>query len=329
MKVCIFGAGSVSGMAGARMARAGIDVTLVARGAHLRAIQANGLTIRDQEGGFTVRPPATDDTGALGVQDVVILGVKAHTIAPALPQILPLIGPQTTVVPAINGIPWWYFHALPGPHAGRSLNSVDCGGRIMAAIDPARLLGCVVYVATTIPEPGVIEHGSGGRYVLGEPDGSDSARRHAVSSLFAAAGLTAPLSPDIRTEVWNKLWGNLSGNPLSILTGAHCSGLVDDPDVADVMGRMMREAKGVADAMGTRVDLDVSARLAGFYQVGPFQTSMQQDMAAGRPIELDPILGSVIELAGLFDVPVPLLQTVYSMARQKAELAGCYRPPGG
>lgn len=329
MKVCIFGAGSVSGMAGARMARAGIDVTLVARGAHLRAIRDRGLTVRDAAGDFTVHPAATDDTAGLGVQDVLVLGLKAHTIAPALPQILPLVGPQTTVVPVINGIPWWYFHALPGRHAGRSLDSVDFGGRIMAAIDPARVLGCVVHVATTILEPGVIEHGSGGRYILGEPDGSDSARRHAVSALFAAAGLQAPLSPDIRADVWTKLWGNLSGNPLSILTGAHCSGLVEDPDVAEVMDRMMREAKTVADAVGVRVELDVAERLAGFHKVGPFQTSMQQDMAAGRPIELDPILGSVIELAQLFEVPVPLLEGVYALARQKAELAGCYHPPGG
>lgn len=328
MKTCIFGVGAVAGVAGARMARGGVEgLSFVARGAHLEAMRRDGLTVRDPSGEWTVAVDATDDTEALGVQDVVILGLKAHTIAAALPQIAPLLGPDTIVVPTLNGIPWWYFHGLPEDGAVRHLDSVDPGGRIWTALGPDRVIGCVVYVGSNVPEPGVIEHNNGGIYIIGEPAGGESARTRTVAALFAAAGLDCPVADDIRTEIWTKLWGNLTGNPVSVLCEANCDDIGNDPAVAEAMGAMMREASAVAASVGATAVPDVPDRLEAIRSLGPIRTSMLQDFRAGKAIELDALLGVICELGKRAGIATPRCDLVYALTRLKAEKAGCYAPP--
>lgn len=328
MKICIFGAGAVAGLAGARMARAGVEgLSIVARGAHLQAIRANGLTVRDREGTWTVDIPATDDTATLGVQDVVLLGLKAHTVSAALDQIRPLLGAETVVVPTINGIPWWYFHALPGDWPTRHLDSVDPGGRIWNALGATRALGCVVYIASNIPEPGVIEHNNGRTYIVGEPDGSRSERAERVAALFTAGGLESPVSENIRAEVWSKLWGNLSGNPISVMCDILCDAMVRDEALRELVRGMMREAHAVSKASGVDIDIDIDYRLGLFEKLGPVKTSMLQDFRAGKAIELDALLGAVCELGRLGGVETPQCDAVYALTRAKARAAGCYTPP--
>jgi 2-dehydropantoate 2-reductase len=328
MKVCIFGVGAVAGVAGARMARAGVkDLSFVARGAHLDAMRRKGLTVRDPSGMWTVPVTATDDTHALGIQDIVILGLKAHTIAPALAQIAPLLGPDTVVVPTLNGIPWWYFHGLPGDWPKRHLDSVDPGGRIWSVLGPERALGCVVYVGSNVPEPGMIEHNNGGIYLVGEPAGGRSDRARRVSELFTAGGLESPIADDIRAEVWTKLWGNLTGNPISVLCEANCDALGQDRAVADVMADMIREAARVAAASGCDVAPDIARRLDAFIELGPIKTSMLQDYDAGKTIELDALLGVICELGRLAGIETPRCDLVYALTRLKATLSGRYAPP--
>jgi len=327
MKTCIFGVGAVAGVAGARMARGGVeDLSFVARGAHLDAMRRKGLTVRDPSGEWTVAVNATDDTAALGVQDVVILGLKAHTIADALPQIAPLLGPETVVVPTINGIPWWYFHGLPDAASGPHLDSVDPGGRIWNALRPERALGCIVYVGSNVPEPGVIEHNNGGIYIIGEPAGEPGDRTASVAALFQTAGLDCPVVDDIRAEVWKKLWGNLSVNPVSVLCEANCDDLGNDAGVAAMMGEMMEEAAAVAAAAGSDAVPDVPDRLQAIRDLGPIKTSMLQDFDVGRAIELDPLLGVICELGRKAGIATPRCGAVYALTRFKAERAGCYRP---
>ena len=328
MKVCIFGVGAVAGLAGARMARAGVQgLSFVARGAHLEAIRRKGLTVRDRSGEWTVRVDARGDTRSLGIQDVVILGLKAHTIASALAQLGPLLGPDTVVVPTLNGIPWWYFHGLPGDWPKRHPDSVDPGGRIWNTLDPQRALGCVVYIGSNIPEPGTIEHNNGGTYVVGEPAGGGSERAARVSELFKAGGLKSPVSGDIRAEVWAKLWGNLTGNPLSVLCEANCDALAQDPDVAQAMADMMREAARVAAVNGCAAGPDIENKLDSFIRLGPIKTSMLQDYEAGKTIELDALLGVIGELGRLAGIETPKCDLVYALTRLKASLAGRYAPP--
>jgi 2-dehydropantoate 2-reductase len=328
MKVCIFGVGAVAGLAGARMARSGMDgLSFVARGAHLDAIRRKGLTVRDQSGEWTVQVHATGDTASLGVQDVVIMGLKAHTIAAALDQVAPLIGPDTVIVPTLNGIPWWYFHGLPGDWPERHLDSVDPGGRIWRALGPERALGCVVYVGSNIPEPGMIEHNNGGIYVIGEPDHSKSDRAARVAALFTAGGLRSHVADDIHAEIWGKLWGNLTGNPLSVLCRAGCDALVIDRDVGQVMADMMREAASVAAANGCTAGPDIEEKLDSFLRLGPIKSSMLQDFEAGKTIELDALLGVVGELGRLAGIATPKCDLIYALTRLAATLAGCYTPP--
>lgn len=328
MKICIFGAGAVAGLAGARMARGGVEgLSIVARGAHLHAIRENGITVRDREGSWTVKIPATDDTAALGVQDVIVLGLKAHTVGAALGQIAPLVGPDTVIVPTINGIPWWYFHALPGDWPKRNLDSVDPGGRIWRALGPEKALGCVVYVASNIPEPGVIEHNNGRTYVVGEPDGGRSERAERVAALFAAGGLDSPVSDNIRGEVWTKLWGNLTGNPISVLCEVLCDTLVRDDGLNVLIRAMMAEAHAVSKASGVDIEIDVDYRIELFERLGPVKTSMLQDFEAGKTIELDALLGVICELARLGGVETPRCDAVYALTRVKAAAAGRYAAP--
>lgn len=327
MKVCIFGAGAVAGVAGARMARAGVEtLSFVARGPHLEAIRRKGLTVRDRSGAWTVEVNATDDTGSLGVQDIVILGLKAHTVAAALPQIAPLIGPDTTIVPTVNGIPWWYFHGLAGDWPSPHLDSVDPGGWIWQALGPERAVGCVVYIGSNIPEPGAIEHNNGGTYVVGEPDGNTRERTRQVSALLRAAGLKSPIADDIRTEVWTKLWGNLSVNPMSVLCEANCDDLAIDPGTGEALAGMMREASAVAASVGGKAELDTEDRLAAMRALGPIKTSMLQDYEAGKSLELDALLGVICELGRRAGIETPRCDLIYALTRFKAERAGCYAP---
>jgi 2-dehydropantoate 2-reductase len=331
MKICIFGAGAVAGLAGARMVRGGVtEMTFVARGAHLAAMQANGLTVREPSDEWTVPVDATDDTAALGEQDIVILGLKAHTVSAALPQITPLIGEKTVVVHMVNGIPWWYPHGLGGGGQEMTLECVDPGGRIRQTIGAEKALGCVVYIACNIPEPGVIEHNRGrASYIVGEPDGSRSERAKSVARLFDAGGLDHEISKDIRGVVWDKLWGNLTGNPMSLLCEAPCDAMALDPEVRRVMGAMIAEAHTAARASGAAVDVDIDAKLDTFERLGPIKTSMLQDFEAGKTIELDALLGVITELGRNAGIETPTCDLVYALTRMKAATAGCYAPPGG
>ncbi len=329
MKVCIFGVGSVAGLVAARLARAGIEPTLVARGATLEAIETRGLTLVDRDGESTWRLPVTGDSRAAGPQDILIIGTKAHSIPSAVDAIAPLVGPETIVVTAVNGIPWWYFHALPGDWPKRHLDCVDPGGRVWRAIGPEKALGCVVYVATNKPAPNVVKHDMGVTYTLGEPDGSTSERARRVAELLEAGGLKAPLTTDIRGEVWVKLWGNLTGNPLSALLEGSCAEIGRDPAMVRLMTLMMEEAREVAAALGVRLAADIAKRIDDFVRLGEVRTSMLQDLEAGRTLEIDPILGSVAELGRMTGVATPTIDVVYELTRSKARIRGLYAPLAG
>ena len=320
MKISVFGVGSVAGIVAARMARAGVDgLTLVARGEHLDAMRRNGLAVRDSSGEWSVSVDATADTPALGVQDILFLGLKAHSIAAALPQIAPLVGPETIIVPMLNGIPWWYFFGL-GEQASRPhLDSVDPGGRIWRALPPEQVLGCVVYIGSNVAAPGVIEHNNGGTYIIGEPDGKASEKTATVESLFEAADLPAPVSDDIRGDIWTKLWGNLSSNPMSVVCEANCLELADDAGLADAMAGMMREGLAVAQSVRPGTTLDVDDRLRALRSLGPIATSMLQDFRAGKSLELDALLGVICELGRRSGIETPRCDLVYALAKFKAK----------
>jgi len=323
LRITVFGAGAIGGLVGARLALAGHEVTLIARGAHLAALRDRGLTLEDEHGRRTLRLAATTDPAAPGPQDAVILGVKATAVAAALPALGPLLGPATPVVPILNGIPWWYAHGLPG--AQRPLESIDPGGAAWHALDRGRILGCVTYAAAEVTEPGTIRHATGRRFVLGEPDGSRTARVLALSETFAAAGFEAPVSSEIRTEIWLKAWGNAAFNPLSVLTGATTLQMMEDAPVAAVLKGVMAEVAAVAEASGVRLPMGIDERFEAARMLGHFRTSMLQDFEAGRPLELDAILGVVVELGAGAGVPTPLCAAILALVRQRAAL----RPAAG
>ncbi len=326
MKICVFGAGAIGGFVGAKLAAKGdAEVSLVARGAHLAAMRANGLALRGKDGTTTnVRVSATDDPAALGPQDAVILALKAHSVSAVLESLKPLLGPQTAVVTAQNGVPWWYFYKHGGAYDGRRVEAVDAGARIWDAIGPERAVGSVVYIAAEIDAPGVIHHVEGDRLPLGEPSGEKSERVTALSRLLVNAGIRAAVRPDIRTDIWVKLWGNLSFNPISALTGATLEGIARDPGTRGVARAMMVEAEAIANALGVKFPIDVDRRIAGAEEVGAHKTSMLQDLERGRPMEIDALVTAVQELGRLTNTPTPAIDTVLSLVRQRARLAGCY-----
>jgi 2-dehydropantoate 2-reductase len=287
-------------------------------------MQARGLTLRS-EGTETVIPVrAVASAEEAGVQDYVVVTLKAHSLPAAAPQMQPLLGPETAVVSAVNGIPWWYFHALPGPYQDRVVQSVDPGGVVSALLAPARAIGCIVYPAAEVPEPGVIEHSYGDRFTLGEPSGARTPRVAALSEALIAAGFKAPVRPKIRDEIWVKLWGNLAFNPISALTGATLDVLTSEPAVRGVARAMMVEGQAVAERLGVRFGIDVDKRIAGAAEVGAHKTSMLQDLERGRPMEIDALLGVVVELAELVGVEVPTCRTVLALVRARGRSAGCY-----
>ena len=325
MKICIFGAGAIGGYMGARLAMAGADVSLVARGPHLAAMQARGLTLIEEDGppqGVAVT--ASDDPAALGHQDYVIVTLKAHSVPGLVDRMQPLIGPNTTIVSGVNGVPWWYFHKIGGDWEGTRLATVDPGDVQWNGFGPERVLGCVVYPAAEVIEPGVIRHIEGNRFSLGEPDGSKSARAVALSEALSAAGLKAPVRPRLRDEIWVKLWGNLSFNPISALTLATLDVLCTDPGTRAVARAMMLEAQQIAEALGVRFPIDVERRIDGGAAVGAHRTSMLQDLDQGRPMEIDALVGSVQELGRITGIPTPTIDTVLALVQLRGRIAGLY-----
>ena len=319
-KVCIFGAGAIGGYVGARLAMKGeADVSLVARGSHLAAMQANGLTLRQAGETHVVRPAVTDDPKSLGPQDYVILTLKAHGLAKVIDQMQPLIGPDTAILFAQNGIPWWFFHGVGGRFEGTRLESVDPGGEIWRRIGPERALGSVVWQAAEIEAPGIIAHHYGERMPIGEPTGEKTERAARLSRLLTSAGIKSPVRPDLRGEIWLKLWGNLSFNPVSVLTLGTLEELARDPGTHRVIRAMMEEARAVAEALGIAFAVDAEERIAMAAKVGAHRTSMLQDVEAGRPTELDALLGVVLELARLVEIDTPSLQLVYDLCKFRSK----------
>jgi len=319
MRICIFGAGAIGGLVGARLAEAGeADVSLIARGPHLAAMQERGLTLRDEGGERTIRVKASDDPAALGPQDYVFIALKAHSVPAILDTVKPLIGPETAVVTAQNGLPWWYFYKEAGPYEGRRIEAVDPGGRIWDAIGPERAIGCVVHPAADVEAPGVIRHTEGDRLPLGEPSGEKTERTLALSKALVAAGFRAPVRPQIRSEIWVKLWGNLSFNPISALTGATLAAICADDGTRAVARAMMLEAQAIAEALGIRFPIDVDRRIAGAAEVGEHKTSMLQDLELGRPMEVEALVGAVRELGQLTGRPPPTIDTVLGLIRLRA-----------
>jgi len=325
MKICIFGAGAIGGYMAVKLVQAGVDVSIVARGPHLVAIQSRGLTLIEEGADpVTVQVRASANAADLGVQDYVIVTLKAHSVPPVVGAMQPLIGPDTTIVSGVNGVPWWYFHKIGGPLEGTRLRSVDPGDVQWNGFGPDRVLGCVVYPAAEVSEPGVIRHIEGNRFSLGEPDGSKSDRANALSQVLQSAGLKAPVRPRLRDELWVKLWGNLSFDPISALTHATLDVLCTDPGTRDVARRMMIEAQAVAEKLGVTFPIDVDRRIEGGAAVGAHRTSMLQDLDAGRPMEIDALVASVQELGRITETPTPTIDTVLALVALRGRVAGLY-----
>jgi 2-dehydropantoate 2-reductase len=324
VKICIYGAGAIGGLLGARLALAGEEVTLIARGPHLAAIQADGLTLRIEGQELLARPQATSEPREAGPQDYVIVTLKAHSVAAVAAAMQPLLGPETAVVTAMNGVPWWYFHKLAGPHEGHRLTSVDPDGALSRLIPGERCLGCVVYPAAEVVAPGVVEHYYGNRFMLGEPDGSKSARATRLSDALTRAGFKAPVRPRIRDDIWVKLWGNLSFNPVSALTTGTLGGIAGDPGTRAVVRRMMVEAEAVGTALGVKFGVDIDTRIGWAADIGEHRTSMLQDLELGRPMEIDALVTAVAEMGDLVGVDTPFIDAVLALVIQRARMAGCY-----
>lgn len=325
MKICVFGAGAIGGLMGTKLALAGEDVTLIARGPHLAAIKKDGLTLHTEGQTLVARPRATDDPREAGPQDFVIIAVKAPGLRAVADSIQPLLGPTTAIVAALNGIPWWYFYKHGGPYDGMRLRVLDPDGRLWEKLPPERVIGCVVYPAAEIAAPGTIRHTYSNRFDLGEPDGSKSERVTAFAQAMIRAGFRCPIRPRIRESVWVKLWGNLAFNPICALTTATLDVVTGDPVTRGIARAMMVEAEAIATGLGIAFPLDVDARIAGAAEVGPHKVSMLVDLETGRPMEIDALLGAVVELAHMTGVPAPTCEVVLGLLRQRARLAGCYK----
>ncbi len=324
MKICVYGAGAIGGLMASRLAETDAELTVIARGKTLAAIQARGVAVLSGEDRKTVRVHAVETPAEAGPQDYVLLALKAPAAAAVSKGLGPLLGPETAVVTAQNGVPWWYFYKQGGPFDGRRLASVDRGDAQWINIGPERVIGSVVYDAAEIVEPGVVRHEYGNRFTLGEPDGSRSARAEALSKILIAGGVRAPVKTNIREEIWIKLWGNVSFNPVSALTGQSLGAMIDDPAVHAVIRAIMVEAQSVAESLGIRFAIDVDKRIAGAREAGEHKTSMLQDLEAGRPMEIDALVASVQELGRLAGVPTPSIDTVLALVQARARTAGCY-----
>ena len=323
MTVAVVGAGAIGGYMAVRLAEAGHEVSVIARGPHLAAIRADGLTLietreaEDGSGAVDVRTvarnlAATDRIRDLGTHDVVLLALKAHQIAAVVDDLPAIVGPETALVTLQNGIPWWYFQKLDGPYAGRIVESVDPGGVLFNRIDPERIIGCIAYPASVVAEPGVIHHIEGNRFPVGELDGRESERVARVAGLFAEAGFKSRVLADIRSEIWLKLWGNLTFNPISALTHATLVDICQFPATRGLAEAMMTEAQQVGERLGATFRVPMQRRIAGAEGVGKHKTSMLQDVEVGKPLEIDGMLGAVIELAEMTGIEVPTLRALYA-----------------
>lgn len=324
MKICIYGAGAIGGYLGVQLARAGADVSLVARGPHLAAMRANGrkLLIGDQV--HVVHPRCTDNPAELGRQDFVIICLKAHSITGVIEAMQPLLGPHTRIVTAVNGIPYWYFYKHGGAHEGSTLESIDPGGRQWRELGPERAIGCIFYPATEIEAPGIIRHVYGDRFPLGEPSGERSADVERLSALFTAAGMQAPVLDRIRDEIWLKLWGNVCLNPISALTHATLDVICSDPATRALSKAIMLETQTIAETFDVKFRVDVEKRIEGARKVGAHKTSMLQDLERGRPMEIDPLVTVVQEMGRLTQNPTPALDAVLGLVAQRAKVAELY-----
>ncbi len=325
MRICIFGAGAIGGYLGADLARVPeLDVTVIARGPHLAAIREHGLKLLVDGEERIAHPAATDDPQEVGVQDYVILGLKAHQGWEVADRMAPMLGPDTAVVTCQNGVPWWYFHGLEGPYEGLRLDSVDPGDRQWNAIGPERVIGCVVYPAGEIASPGVIKITFGNKFAIGEPSGAVSERCERLSQALVSAGFKAPILTDLRDEIWLKLWGNLCFNPISALTRATLDVVATDPGTRAVSRAMMEEAEEVAKRLGASFRVDIERRIEGAARVGAHRTSMLQDLERGRPLEIDALLTAGLEMARIVDVETPISTAVLSLVQQLGRTQSLY-----
>jgi 2-dehydropantoate 2-reductase len=324
MKICIYGAGAIGGYLGVQLMRAGADISLVARGPHLAAMRADGLKLLIGDEAHVVHPRCTDNPAELGVQDVVIICLKAHSIPAVIDQMQPLLGERTRIVTAVNGIPYWYFYRHGGAYEGSTLESIDPGGRQWRELGPERAIGCIVYPATEIEAPGVIRHVYGNHLPLGEPSGEVSDDISRLSALFTAAGLKAPVLDRVRDEIWLKLWGNVCLNPISALTHATLDVICSEPGTRALSKAMMLEAQAIAESFGVKFRVDVERRIEGARKVGAHKTSMLQDLERGRPMEIDPLVTVVQEMGRLTGAPTPALDMVLALIAQRGKIAGLY-----
>ena len=324
MKICIYGAGAIGGYLGVLLSQGGADVSLIARGAHLEAIRRNGLKLLLGDDQKVARLRATSDPAELGPQDYVIIALKAHQAWEVADQMAPLLRADTAVVTAQNGIPWWYFYGFTGQYANLQLQSVDPEGRQWNAIGPERAIGCTVYPAAEIVAPGVIKHIYGDRFGLGEPTRKETPRMVALADAFTAGGLKAKINPEIRNDIWLKLWGNLCFNPISALTHATLDVVATDPGTRMVSRKMMEEAEKIARRIGVHFRVDIERRINGAAAVGAHRTSMLQDLEKGRPIELDALLTVVQEIGRLVDVETPIIDAVLALTQQMGRVAKVY-----
>jgi len=324
MKVCIYGAGAIGGYLGVELARAGADVSLVARGAHLAAMRKDGLRLLIDGEERVAHPRCTDEPSELGPQDYVIVTLKAHQVSGVLDAMQPLLGPDTAIVTAYNGIPYWYFHRHGGRLEGTVLDSIDPDARQWRLLGPERGIGCIVYPATEVVAPGVIRHDYGDRFPIGEPSGQSTPRIERLSALMTDAGFRAPVLDRIRDEIWLKLWGNVCFNPISALTHATLDIIASDPGTRALSRQVMRETQAIAEQLGVQFRVDIERRIDGAGAVGAHKTSMLQDLERGRPMEIDPLVTVVQEIGQLLGVPTPTIDTVLALVQQRATIAGLY-----
>jgi 2-dehydropantoate 2-reductase len=329
MKICIFGAGAIGGYLAAKLSLAGHEVCAIARGAHLQAIQRDGLLLREAGAEHVVRLPVSDDPASFATQDVVICALKAHQAAESAASMLPLLGADTPIVTAMNGIPWWYFYKTGGPFDGRPVPTVDPGARQWMLLGPERAIGCVVDPACEVVAPGIIEHRELTRFTLGEPDGSSSERVAAIAATFVQAGFEAPVRAAIRWNIWLKLWGNVCFSPLSVLTGATLDRIASEPGLRALCVAMMYEARAVAEAHGITIPVEmIDRRLTAVRSIVGHKISMLQDLERDRSLEIDALVRVVPELGRLVGVATPTIDMILALVQERGRQAGLYELPG-
>ncbi|MGB8435151.1 MAG: 2-dehydropantoate 2-reductase [Burkholderiales bacterium] len=323
-RICVAGAGAVGGLFAARLAAAGETVSVLARGAHLQVIRTEGLTLEEGDARIVAKIAASDDAASLGEQDILIVALKAHSLRESAAALAPLVGPGTVIVPAMNGVPWWFFHGFGGKLAGTRLDAVDPEGAISRALPPEQVLGAVVHLSSTMPAPGVVRRGKGNLLLVGDLSGAESPRLQKVLALLKIGGIDARATREIQREVWLKLWGNMNMNPISALTGSTADVMLDDPLTLALVRAMMNEASAIGAALGIDMGMSADARIAVTRELGTFKTSMLQDFEAGRTPEIDAILAAPCEIGDRLGIPMPWSNTVLGLVRQRAMNSGLH-----